>query len=63
MDKDAKELVIARLDNLPKHIKISIGSIGSFTKAELIRNVEDETPIGEKVVEIQLSYIKSMIKR
>ncbi len=63
MKEDVKELVIARLDNLPSHIKISIGNMGSFTKSELIQNVRNETPLGEKIAEIQIAYIKSMIKR
>jgi hypothetical protein len=62
MNKDLKDLVIARLDNLPRGIKISIGSAGSLTKDELIKNVEKETPIGEKIAQIQLAYIHSFIK-
>ena len=63
MEDDVKELVIARLEHLPSHVKISIGSIGSFTKTELIQSVKDESDLGEKVAEIQISYMKAMIKR
>lgn len=62
MDEDVKKLVIARLDSLPSNVKISIGSSGSFTKGELIRNVENETDIGKKIVEIQLAYIQHFMK-
>jgi hypothetical protein len=63
MKQDIKQLVIARLDQMPSHIKVSVGDVGSFSKSELIRNVEEETPIGQKLAEIQLAYIKSFIKK
>ena len=61
MNSDVKELVIARLDCLPANIRVSTGH-GTLTKADMIRNVEDETPIGEKLAGIQIAYIKSLIK-
>lgn len=63
MDEDVKKLVIERIDRLPSNIKISIGNAGSFTKNELIENVKDETPIGNKIAEIQLTYIRSFTKK
>jgi len=63
MKRDVKELVIARLSVLPSNIKISIGGVGTLTRDELIKNVEDETPIGEKIAEMHLAYIRSFFKR
>ena len=63
MEKDVKDLVIARLENLPSNIKISVGGLGSFTKSELIKAVEEEDELGERVAEIQLAYIRSFVKR
>lgn len=63
MDEDVKELIMARLDNLPPNIKISIGGRESLTKAELMKNVQDESFIGEKIAQIHMNYIKSLIRR
>jgi len=35
----------------------------SFTRDELIKNVEEETPLGEKLAEMHLAYLKSFIKK
>ena len=58
-----KKLVIARLDVLPSNVKISIGDFGEFTKSELIDQVDKGTPIGEKIAEIQMVYIRSTVRR
>jgi len=58
--KDAKELTIARLDVLPSDKKISVGSIGEFTKDELIERVEKGDEIGRKVVEIELNFLRTL---
>lgn len=60
MDEELKKIVIARLEVFPSDKKISIGSIGEFTKQQMIENVEDETAVGEKIVEIQLNYLRSL---
>jgi len=58
--KEIKDLVIARLRVLPSGKKISIGSSGEFTKGELIEHVEQEDSVGEKIAEIELSYLKAI---
>lgn len=62
MKEEVKELVIARLDQLPSNVKISIGGVGSFTKDELINHVKEGDSVGERVAEVQLAYIRSFIK-
>ena len=37
--KNEKELVIARLDAMPENTKLSLGSLGTFSKEELIDRV------------------------
>ena len=59
-DEEIKKLVIARLEILPSDKKISIGSSGEFSKEELIKHVEKEDSIGEKITEIQLEYLQSL---
>lgn len=60
IDKDTEELVLARLAVYPEGKKISIGSLGNFTKDELIGHVKNKDEIGQKMVEIELKYLQSM---
>jgi len=56
--EDVKKIVLARLEVFPEDKKISIGSLGEFTKKEMIEHVEREDEIGEKIAEVQLSYLQ-----
>jgi hypothetical protein len=60
LSKEEKELVLARLDVMSNNLKISIGSYGTFSKADLKKHVEQEDEIGRKVVEIQLEFLRSI---
>jgi len=60
ISQDLKELVIARLDVLPPDKKVSIGSVGEFNKNELIEHVEKEDEIGQKVIELELTYLRAL---
>lgn len=60
IDDELKKIIIARLEIFPSDKKISIGSIGELTKEEMIESIEKETDVGEKIVEIQLSYLRSL---
>lgn len=62
MDEDIKNLVIARLEVLPPDKKISIGSIGEFTRDELIESVKKEDAIGRKMIQIELEFLQSLKK-
>lgn len=55
-----KDLVIARLEVLPEDTGISIGSAGEFTRDELIERVKQGDEIGQKIVQVELSYLKSL---
>jgi len=60
INEEVKKIVLARLEVFPSDRKISIGSAGEFTKEEMIKNVEDETDIGEKIMEVQLNYLQTL---
>lgn len=60
IDKEVKKIVIARLEVFPGDKKISIGSMGEFTKEEMIKHVEREDDIGEKIAEVQLNYLRTL---
>ncbi len=58
--EDIKELVIARLETLPPDKKISIGNYGEFTKEELIEHVKKNDPVGNKMIEIEMEFLRAI---
>ena len=60
MNPEITELVIARLETLPSNLKMSIGNYGEFTKEELIEHVKKGDQIGNKLVEIELEFLRAM---
>ncbi len=56
-----KEIVIERLRQTPPNFKVSFGmSNGEFmNRDDLIHNIEKNTAIGKRVVQIQLAYLKA----
>lgn len=60
ISEEAKELVIARIDVLPKDKMISIGSSGEFTKDELIEHVRRGDEIGKKIIDIELTFLRAL---
>ncbi len=59
LDDEIRKLVIARLNVLSSDTAISIGSEGSFTRDDLIRKVESSDPIGRKLEQIELEWLRS----
>lgn len=57
---EIKELVLARLETLPSNKKISIGSSGEFSKDELIAHVKKGDPVGKKIIDIELSFLRAL---
>jgi hypothetical protein len=56
------DLVVARLETIPKNVEVSIGGEGSFTIEDLIERVKRQDEVGKKMVEMQLAYIYSLSK-
>jgi hypothetical protein len=62
--KEEKELVIARLRAIPDNALLSIGFSGKpMNRNELIDHVKKEDSIGESIIEMQLSYLRSFKKQ
>ncbi len=57
-----KRLVKERLAALPPSVSFSIGEFGDFTRDELIKEVDDYSPVGKAAIEMQLNFIKMMPK-
>jgi hypothetical protein len=60
LDENIKNLVIARLETLPSDKKISIGSEGHFTKEELIERVKKGDPVGKKMMNIEMEFLRAL---
>lgn len=60
--QEIKKIVIARLETLPPDKKISIGSSGEFSRDELIERVKLGDPVGKKMVQIELEFLRSLKK-
>jgi hypothetical protein len=59
--EELKELVLARIEVMPKNFKLSIGNKGTFTKSELITHIKDGDEIGMQVIKMQVSFIKALV--
>ena len=68
MDSEKKQqeiiqIVKARLSTMPKEAILSIGSYGEFKRDDLIKQVEQNTEIGKKIIlsgEVQsVGFLKS----
>lgn len=59
-----KEIVIERLRQAPPTIKVSFGTeSGEFmNRDDMIKQVEDNTSIGKRIIKLQLEYLKAFKK-
>ena len=60
LKNEIKELVLVRLESMPKTIKIALGSGEELTRDELIKHVKDEDKFGRLIIEMQERYLKSL---
>jgi len=63
VNEEERKLVLARLENMPSYMKLAIGDSRSLSKEELIKHIKSGDPIGDKFVEIQLHYLRSIAKQ
>ncbi len=61
--EEERQLVLARLDSMPANMKLSLGGSQSISKAQLINHVRNGDPLGDKYVEIQLTYLRAIAKQ
>ncbi len=61
LSQDIINLVIARLKTIPQNANLSVGSGKEPMAAEdLIKEVQNKTEIGKKIVESQLYFLRSL---
>lgn len=62
IDEEIKKIVIARLETLPVDKKISIGSSGEFSRDEIIDKIKKGDPIGKKMIQVELEFLRALKK-
>lgn len=61
IQKDIRELVLARIRAASGDLRVSIGSIAKgYSKKELIESVEAGNDIGMEIVDIQMEYLRDI---
>jgi len=55
-----KELIIARIDLMPKNYKLSIGDLGTFNKEEMIEHVKKGDKTGKQIIAMEINFIKAL---
>ena len=58
--EDIKNLVIERLEATSSEKSFSIGGGESLTRDELIQHVKEGDKIGQKIVEIELTFLRAL---
>ena len=53
-----KEEVIARINSIPQDVKIVISPNDSYSRDEILEHIENGDKIGEKIISIELDYLK-----
>lgn len=48
---------------MPRTVTLNIGSHGSFTRDQSMEQVSGHTEIGELIVQMQMSYLRSFKER
>jgi len=64
LEEMKKKIVIERLRQAPPNVQVSFGMSGGkfLSRDELIEQVKNNTDIGEKIIKIQLEYLKAFKK-
>lgn len=58
-----REIVIERLRQIPPKVSIAFGTSSGFMSGDdMIKQVENDTEIGKKIIEIQFTYLKAFKK-
>ena len=53
------ELVKARVERMPPHMKISIGN-KEYDKNDILQHVEEKDEIGKLILEMEQNYLKAL---
>lgn len=61
---ELKEIILQRIltSKLPSNIKLSVGTLSKepMSLHEMVQHVRDEDEIGEKIMQMELAYLKAL---
>ena len=55
-----KEIVLKKIDTMPKSYKLSIGSQGSFNKSQIAEHVNKMDDTGKQILNMELRFIQAL---
>lgn len=59
--EDIRDLVLERINAMSSNLQVSIGDDGEvITKKEMLEGVKNNTELGQKIVKIQMDFLKDM---
>lgn len=58
-EEEIRQLVLARLSTMPDSVCLSIGT-KTYTKEQLIQNVEQDTEVGREIMAIDIQYLRDL---
>lgn len=58
--EDFQKLVYARVQSMPAGTEISIGSDRSLTKEEVLKHIEANDEIGQKMITIEKAFFEAL---
>lgn len=58
-DEDMWDIVKARIEKMPPHMKISIGN-KDYDKNSIIKHVENRDEVGKLILEMEMNYLKAL---
>ena len=60
IDSDLKKIILAKVENYDDDWMITIGGKGSFDKESITKEIENETEVGLKMVEIENEFMTDL---
>lgn len=61
INKNEKELVLARVSTFSEDTELSIGCDKSYSKDEIFKNVSDETDIGKQIIDVEMNFLRELV--
>ncbi len=56
-----RRIIIERIKAMSPNVKIALGSSGGFlSREELLKEINDDSAIGRKIIQMQLKYLKAL---
>jgi hypothetical protein len=57
---DFAELIVARLETMPSHVRVNLGNLKTLDRDDLITHVKKGDSLGQQIIEMQTAYLKSL---